>query len=58
MILSVKLLTKYVITVYALGSIHEKFGVKIPGGARRKELLSRSKLKQSFLIDSDVELFS
>ena len=30
---------------------------EIPGRARRKERLSRSKLKQGFLIDSDVELF-
>ena len=30
---------------------------EIPGRARRKERLSRSKLKQAFLIDSDVELF-
>ena len=30
---------------------------KIPGQARRKEQLSRSKLKQAFLTDSDAELF-
>ena len=30
---------------------------EIPGRARRKERLSRSKLKQGFLIDSDAELF-
>ena len=30
---------------------------EIPGWARRKERLSRSKLKQAFLIDSDDELF-
>ena len=30
---------------------------EIPGQARRKERLSRSKLKQAFLIDSDAELF-
>ena len=29
---------------------------EIPGRARRKERLSRSKLKQAFLIDSDDEL--
>ena len=28
-----------------------------PGQARRKERLSRSKLKQAFLTDSDAELF-
>ena len=28
-----------------------------PGRRRRKERLSRSKLKQAFLIDSDAELF-
>ena len=30
---------------------------EIPGRARRKERLSRSKLKQAFLTDSDAELF-
>ena len=30
---------------------------EIPGQARRKERLSRSKLKQAFLTDSDAELF-
>ena len=30
---------------------------EIPGRARRKERLSRSKLKQASLIDSDAELF-
>ena len=30
---------------------------EIPGQARRKERLSRSKLKQVFLIDLDAELF-
>ena len=30
---------------------------EIPGPARRKERLIRSKLKQAFLIDSDAELF-
>ena len=30
---------------------------KIPGRARRKEQLSRSKLKQAILIYSDAELF-
>ena len=29
MLISVKLLTKYVIIIYALGSVHEKFGVWI-----------------------------
>ena len=28
-----------------------------PGRAKRKERLSRSKLKQAFLVDSDAELF-
>ena len=27
MLISVKLLTKYVIRIYALGSVHEKYGV-------------------------------
>ena len=30
---------------------------EIPGRARREERVSRSKLKQAFLIDSDAELF-
>ena len=30
---------------------------KIPGRAKRKEQLSRSKLKKALLIDSDAELF-
>ena len=30
---------------------------EIPGRARRKQRLSRSKLKQAFLTDSDAELF-
>ena len=30
---------------------------EIPGRARRKERLSRSKLKETFLSDSDAELF-
>ena len=65
MLISVKLLTKYVIITYAT----EGFGVwikavplrskgEIPGRAsRRKEWMSRSKLKQAFQIDSDAELF-
>ena len=68
MLISVKLLTKYVAIIYALGSVHEKFGVwikavpkllqgEIPGRARRKERLGRSKLKQAFVIDSNAELF-
>ena len=68
MLILVKLLTKYVIIISALGSVHEKFGVwikavpkslqrRIPGRTRRKERLSRSQLKQVFLTDSDAELF-
>ena len=64
----VKLLTKYVVIIYALGSVHEKLGVwikavpsrskgEIPGRARRKELLSRSKLKQALLIDSEIFMY-
>ena len=30
---------------------------EIPGRAKRKEQLNRSKLKQAFLIDSDAEIF-
>ena len=42
MLISVILLTKYIEIKYVLGSVHE---------------LSRSKLKQAFLIDSDAERF-
>ena len=60
MLISDKLLTKYVIITYALGSVHEKFGVRIKAVPkslqRRKERLSRSKLKQAVLIDSDAEI--
>ena len=57
MLILVKLLAKYVIMIYALGLVHEKFfvseskpfqsrsTVEIPGRARREERLSRSKLK-------------
>ena len=68
MFLSVKLLIKYVIRIYALGSVQKssaseskafqsRFKGEIPGRARRKERLSRSKLKWAFLFDSDAELF-
>ena len=68
MLISVKLPTKYGLIIYALGSVHEKFGVYIkavpkslqrrnPGPGTRKERLSRSELKQAFLTDSDAELF-
>ena len=59
MLISVKLLTKYVVIIYALGSkpFQSRSKGEIPGRARRKERLSRSKLKQAFLIDSDAELF-
>ena len=61
-------LQKYVIIIYALGSVMKSSASEskafqsrskgeIPGRARRKERLSRSKLKQAFLIDSDAELF-
>ena len=68
MLISVKPITKYVIIIYALGSVHESSASEtklfqsrskgeIPGRARRKERLSRSKLKQAFLIDSDAKRF-
>ena len=69
MLISVKVLTKYIIIIYAFGSVHEKLGVsesktfqspsicKISGRARQKQRLNRSKLKQAFLSDSDAELF-
>ena len=62
MLNSIELLTKYLI-IYALGFVYEKFGskvapkAKLPGRARRKERLSRSKLIQAFLIDLDAKLF-
>ena len=52
MFISVELLTKYVVRIF-----QNRSKAEIPGLARRKELLSRSKLKQAFLIDSDAELF-
>ena len=69
MLISVKLPTKYVIIIYALGSVHEcsaceskpfqsRSKGEIPGRVMRKERLSRSKLKKAFLIDSDAELFT
>ena len=68
MLISVKLLTEYVIIIYTLGwymkssaseskPFQSRSKGEIPGRARRKERLSRSKLKQAFLIDSDAELF-
>ena len=68
MLIWVKPLTKYVIRIYALGSVQKSSASEskafqsrskgeIPGRARRKERLSRSKLKQAFLFDSDAELF-
>jgi len=58
MLISVKLLTKYVIRIYALGSVREKLGVTIkgvpksiksrkliPGRAKRKERLHHSKIE-------------
>ena len=61
MLISVKLLTKYVIIIYAFGLVYEKFCFWIKGNilghARQKDRLSRSKLKQVFLIDSDAKLF-
>ena len=67
MLIFVKRLAKYIIIFYALGSVHKKFSVwieavplkvppkvKFPAGLER---LSRSKLKQAFLIISDAELF-
>ena len=64
MLISVKLLTKNII-IYALGSAHEKnrllhqcrSKVEIPLRARLEVRLTRSKLKQAFIIDSDADLF-
>ena len=62
--------TKYVIIIYPLHYVRymkssaseskpfqSRSKGEIPGRARRKERLSRSKLKRAFLIDSDAELF-
>lgn len=53
------------IIIYGLGSAHEKnrrlnqcrSKVEIPHRARREERVTRSKLKQAFIIDSDANLF-
>ena len=68
--ISVKLITRYVIIIYALGSeyavkswasewkpFQSRFKGEIPCRASRKERLSPSKLKHAFLTDSDAELF-
>ena len=69
MLILVKLFAKYVVIIYALGFRYIKSSAseskpfqssskgEIPGRARRKERLSRSKLKHAFLVDSDAELF-
>ena len=54
MLISVKLLTKYVIIICALGSVYEK------SASESKPFQSRSRGEipgQAFLIDSDAELF-
>ena len=69
MLISVKLLTKYVIIIYALGSAHEKFGVWIkavpkslqrqnsrPGKAKRTAEPFQIETGVP-IIDSDAELF-
>ena len=68
MLISDKLLTKYVMITYAFKVRYMKSSAsetkpfqsrskgEIPDRARRKERLSRSKLKQAVLIDSDAEL--
>ena len=69
MLISVKLLTKCVVIIYASGSVHKKVRrlnqsrskvapkAKFPAGLGETERLSHSKLKQAFLIDLDAELF-
>ena len=66
MLISVKLLTKCIIIIFALGSVDGKFSIwikviptsiEILGQARREEWLSHSKLKQVFLFDSDADRF-
>ena len=67
MLISVKLLKKCIIIIYALGLVHgKKFSfwikvipksIEILGRARREEWLSHSKLKQVFLFDSDADRF-
>ena len=44
-------------TVSESKPFQSRYKCEIPGRARRKERLSRSKLKQAFLIDSDAEHF-
>ena len=66
MLISVKLLSKCIIIIFALGLVDGKFSIwikvitksiEILGWARWEEWLSHSKLKQAFLIDSDTVLF-
>ena len=62
MLISVKLLTKYVIIIYALGSVHEKFGVSIkavPKSFQRRNSWpgQAKRTAEPFLIDSDAKLF-
>ena len=69
MLIPVKLLTKYVIIIYPLGSVHEKFGVwikAVPKSPQRRNSRPRQakRTAESFQIetgvpniDSDAELF-
>ena len=62
MIISVKLLSKYVIIIYALESVQEKFGVWIKAvpNVAPKAKFPAGKAKRTaepFQIDSDAELF-
>ena len=59
MLISVKLITEYVIIIYALGSVHEKFGVSVK--AVPQSLQSRNsrpgqekRTAEPFQIETDV----
>ena len=57
LLISVKLLAKYVIIIYVRRLNRSRFKGEIPGRTRREERLSRSKLKEASLFDLDVERF-
>ena len=57
MLISVKLLTKYIIIIYALGLAHEKFCVWIEAIPKAKFSAEPFQIETAFLIDSDTKLF-
>ena len=61
LLISVKLLAKLRYNNLCSSSeskpFQSRFKGEVPGRTRREERLSRSKLKEAFLIDSDAEIF-